>query len=71
MRKGDGHMIVMTDTLLTLEEVAEILRVSKSTVQRYIAQRKLEAVRVGGRFRVRSEALDRYIDRNTRTEDKK
>jgi excisionase family DNA binding protein len=71
MRKGDGHMIVMADTLLTLEEVAEILRVSKSTVQRYIAQRKLEAVRVGGRFRVRSEALDRYIDRNTRTEDKK
>ncbi|HEX3642917.1 MAG TPA: helix-turn-helix domain-containing protein [Ktedonobacteraceae bacterium] len=64
-------MIVMADTLLTLEEVAEILRVSKSTVQRYIAQRKLEAVRVGGRFRVRSEALDRYIDRNTRTEDKK
>ena len=64
-------MIVMADTLLTLEEVADILRVKKSTVKRYIALGNLEAVRVGGRYRVRQEALERYIARNIKPEENK
>jgi len=64
-------MIAMAETLLTLEEVAEMLRVKRSTVLRYINLGQLEAVRVGGRYRVRLEAIDRYITRNTRAEDKK
>lgn len=64
-------MITMADTLLTLEEVAEKLRVARSTVLRYINLRQLEAVRVGGRYRVRQEALDRYIEKNTTPEEDK
>ena len=64
-------MITMADTLLTLEEVAEKLRVARSTVLRYINLRQLEAVRVGGRYRVRQEALDRYIKKNTTPEEDK
>jgi excisionase family DNA binding protein len=66
-------MIAMAESaLLTLEEVAEKLRVARSTVLRYINLHQLEAVRVGGRYRVRREALDRYIEKNiTLEEDKK
>jgi excisionase family DNA binding protein len=61
-------MIIMADTLLTLEEVADKLRVRKSTVLRYINLGQLEGVRVGGRWRVRPEAVERYIVRNTRAD---
>ena len=57
-------MIVMENKLLTLEEVAQQLRVTRRTVKRYIALGQLEAVRVGGGYRVRPEALGRYIARN-------
>ncbi len=57
--------------LLELEEVADKLRVARSTVLRYINLHQLEAVRVGGRYRVRQEALDRYIRKNTTTEEGK
>ena len=58
-------MIIMEVTLLTLEEVAEKLRVRPRTVKRYIAQGKLEAVRVGIGYRVKADSLARYIERNT------
>ncbi|OLD63813.1 MAG: hypothetical protein AUF65_01520 [Chloroflexi bacterium 13_1_20CM_50_12] len=58
-------MIVMEAALLTLDEVAERLRVKPRTVKRYIALGKLEAVRVGVGYRVKADSLARYIERNT------
>ena len=46
----------------TLEEVAEILKVSVQTVRKLIAEKKLRAFRVGGQWRVRKEDLDAYIE---------
>ena len=64
-------MIVMED-LLTLEEVGKRLGVSKWTVKRYIDQGLLEGVQVGPRFwRVRPEALKRYIEKQIKPEEKK
>jgi putative molybdopterin biosynthesis protein len=47
--------------MLTLEEVANELRVSVQTVRRLINSGQLKAVRVGRQLRVSREALDDYI----------
>ncbi len=47
--------------MLTLEEVANELRVSVQTVRRLIEAGQLRAVRVGRQLRVKREDLDDYI----------
>ena len=44
--------------LLTVYEAAQMLRVNPMTVRRYIADGRLNAVRVGRGVRVRKEALE-------------
>jgi excisionase family DNA binding protein len=46
---------------LTVQEVAELLRVSSMTVYRLIKAGDLPAVRVGRSFRVRDVDVDRYL----------
>lgn len=64
-------MIAMAETLLTLQEVADQLRVARSTVKRYIRKGMIEVVKVGGGYRVSTEALARYIAKNTKPEEGK
>lgn len=47
--------------LLTPKEVAGILRVSPRTVQRWVKEGKLRAVRVGKLWRIPREALEEFI----------
>lgn len=54
-------MIVMEE-LLTVEEVAQKLRVSKDTVWRLIRQKKLGAYRVAGSLRIHPDDLKKYLD---------
>lgn len=44
-----------------VEEVAEILRVSKRKVYEIIAQRQLKVVRIGKSIRVPRQYLDEYV----------
>jgi excisionase family DNA binding protein len=46
---------------LKVEEVAELLRVSKMSVYRMIHGGQLEAVRFGRNFRVPERAVDDYL----------
>jgi excisionase family DNA binding protein len=46
---------------LTVEEVAEVMRVSKMTVYRLLHSGELPGVRVGRSFRVPQDALDAYL----------
>lgn len=55
----------MATKLLTMDEVAESLRVSRRTVQREIAQCRLAAVRVGGQVRIPEAALAAYLEAQT------
>lgn len=55
--------------LLTLTEAGRILGVSKYTVQRFINNGTLEGVRIGGRWRVKMEAIERYIAKRTKPEE--
>jgi excisionase family DNA binding protein len=47
--------------LLTVAEVAELLRVSNMTVYRLLKAGELPSVRIGKSFRVREEDLDAYL----------
>jgi len=47
---------------LTVQEVADLMRVSSMTVYRLIKSGELRAVRVGRSFRVRQEDVDQYLE---------
>ena len=58
------------DPLLTVGEVAGIMRVSNMTVYRLIKSGQLSAIRVGKNYRIRRVDVDRYLtDRAVRIED--
>lgn len=46
---------------LTVAEVAEVMRVSRMTVYRFVQRGDLPAVRVGRSYRVPADALDAYL----------
>ena len=48
--------------LLTLQEVCERLRVTYRTALRYVRDKKIKASRVGGRWRIDSEDLRRFME---------
>ena len=52
--------------LLTVDEVAEILRVSKMTVYRLAEKRELPSVKVGRSIRIVEDGLDMYLRRGDR-----
>lgn len=56
--------------LLTIEQVAERLQVSKRTVRRAIDERGLRAVQVAGRgtWRVRAPDLEDWLEQRTSTQ---
>jgi excisionase family DNA binding protein len=49
------------DDLLTVGEVAQIMRVSNMTVYRLIKSGQLAAIRVGKNYRIRRRDIDRYL----------
>jgi excisionase family DNA binding protein len=53
-----------TDKLLTIEEVAEILRVSTRTIVRYIEAGKLKASKIGV-WRIKQSDLDAFLEKTS------
>ena len=49
------------DRLLTVVEVADLMRVSNMTVYRLIKSGSLAAIRVGKNYRIRESDVDRYL----------
>jgi excisionase family DNA binding protein len=49
------------DTLLTLEDAADYLRVHSSTVYRLVKNRTLPAFKVGSDWRFNRQSIDRWI----------
>jgi excisionase family DNA binding protein len=61
----EGTMIAMQeDTLLSLNEAAQKLGVSRNTARKFIEQKTLQAIRVGRQIKVRQSAIDRYFREN-------
>lgn len=59
-----------TDKLLTIEEVAEILRVSTRSVTRYIESGKLKASKIGV-WRIKQSDLDEFLEKTSNANKKK
>lgn len=55
----------MTETLFTIEEIAEKLQVHTVTVRRLIADKKIEIVRVGRQIRISESAYNKYLREHT------
>ena len=53
------------NNLLNFECVRVYLNVSRSTLLRYIGDRKIEAIKLDGGWKFRWEALERFIQRRT------
>lgn len=49
------------DVLLTVAEVAQLMRVSNMTVYRLIKAGQLAALRVGKNYRIRRRDVERYL----------
>jgi len=49
------------ERLLTIQQVMDRLQVADETIYRYIKSGKLRAVRIGGLWRIPSEALDEFL----------
>jgi excisionase family DNA binding protein len=55
--------MTQSSDLLTVKEVAEILRVSQPTVLRMIEDGELSAVRVRNQWRIRRSDLEAFLQR--------
>lgn len=51
-----------SDELLSAEEVGKILKLRKSTVQRWCHEGKLPAVKMGKVYRIRKKDLDEWYE---------
>ncbi len=48
------------DNLFTIKQVSYILKVHQLTVRRYVREKKLTAVKIGGAVRIREEELQKF-----------
>jgi excisionase family DNA binding protein len=64
-KRRDMEYPDMAEQVLTVEEVADELRVSTQTVHKLIREKKLKAFRVGVQVRVKRSDLDRYIQQSS------
>jgi len=56
---------VPNDEILTLKEVAQLLKVAEKTVYTMAQNKELPAFKVRGQWRFRREDIDRWIDQQT------
>ena len=55
----------MRNKLLTVNEVATILRVSNMTVYRLVKSKQIPAIRVGKNYRIKETDVEEYLDRGS------
>lgn len=58
MAKGRGYV---GESLLTVAEVASLMRVSNMTVYRLIKSKQLAALKVGKNYRIRESDIEHYL----------
>ena len=62
-----GTSLIPTGAVMTTQEVAEILRCSVATVDRYVHGHELEAVRIGRERRFRADDVLEFVARRPST----
>ena len=57
-------LFAMSDTLLTISQAAEYLKVCDKTVRRLINKKELLASKVGNSWRIKKDDIDQYLVNN-------
>ena len=57
-------MTSITETLLTLDELSEYLKVSKSTLYKLVQAGRVPGAKIGKHWRFRKATIDQWIDGN-------
>lgn len=57
-------MSLKLDDILTVQEIAGVLKLSTLTIYKYIKEQKLEAIEFGGHYRVKKSSLEKFINRH-------
>ena len=68
-RPRAGRSDFAAERLMTVGEVADMMRVSNMTVYRLIKAGQLSALRVGKNYRIREADMDRYLSDRSVTPD--
>jgi excisionase family DNA binding protein len=55
----------VSNKLLTVNEVAKILRVSNMTVYRLVKGKQIPAIRVGKNYRIKEVDVEKYLNRGS------
>lgn len=56
--------------ILTVEEAADYLKVSKTTIRRWCVREQLPAFKIGREWRISKKELDRVIQRSSRGQER-
>jgi excisionase family DNA binding protein len=59
----------MSDTILTIREVAEFLRVTEKTIYRMASEKRIPAFKVGGSWRFDKADIEKWIQENKKNDD--
>ena len=59
----------MNETILTREEVMEILKIGKSTFYKLVHEGTLKAFMEGNRYKVPSSSVEEYISKKMKEDD--
>jgi excisionase family DNA binding protein len=62
-----GEVPGVMDEILTVREVAEYLKLSRTTIWRWVKEGKLQAFKVGRSWRVHRSELERITGRDLRS----
>lgn len=54
-------MAVKRDDIMTMDELAEYLKISKSTLYKLATDNKLPGTKIGKRWRFHKDAIDRWV----------
>ena len=63
----EEHMAEPSDKIMTIEELAEYLKVSRSTLYKLLQDGKLPGQKVGKRWRFHQDAIDEWVKSGTGT----
>ena len=56
-------MAGIRDEIMTMDELAEYLKISKSTLYKLAVENKLPGTKIGKRWRFHKEAIDEWVKR--------
>jgi len=60
----------MQENLLTIEQVAEYLKIDRFTLYRLVTQKKIPAFKVGNQWRFKKRMIDAWLLKNSNLERK-